>query len=364
MKKKRTVTPFSLAFLDIMFCGFGAVVLLVIILNGEVLQKREIKSEDLRGELSRAMIEEQLAFEKLSRIRKQVESVKLSTEKIKTAIVSDAKEQEKAENERRILRQKLATLEKKRVALEAEKAALQSSTQILLSRNNDKPQNGSRKIGFTGDGKRQYLTGLKLGGERTLILVDRSASMMDETIVNIVRRKLMSDKQKQQSPKWRRTIRSVNWLLANLQSDTSFQIFTFSTDARPAISGSGNQWMSSDDKADLESALKGIENVVPGGGTSLHRAFQVIQKLSPRPDSIILLTDGLPTQDLTEKNNRSVSSEDRLELFQSAVQNLPDNIPINTMLFPIEGDPLAAVSFWELAIRTKGSFITPAKDWP
>ena len=90
----------------------------------------------------------------------------------------------------------------------------------------------------------------------------------------------------------------------------------------------------------------------------------VIQKLSPRPDSIILLTDGLPTQDLTEKNNRSVSSEDRLELFQSAVQNLPDNIPINTMLFPIEGDPLAAVSFWELAIRTKGSFITPAKDWP
>ena len=93
MKKKRTVTPFSLAFLDIMFCGFGAVVLLVIILNGEVLQKREIKSEDLRGELSRAMIEEQLAFEKLSLIRKQVESVKLTTKKIKTTI-----ENEKTEN--------------------------------------------------------------------------------------------------------------------------------------------------------------------------------------------------------------------------------------------------------------------------
>ena len=65
------------------------------------------------------MIDEQLAFEKLSRIRKQVES-KAYDRKIKTAIVSDAEEQEKAENERRILRQKLATLEK-RVALEAEK---------------------------------------------------------------------------------------------------------------------------------------------------------------------------------------------------------------------------------------------------
>ena len=38
---KRTVTPISLAFLDIMFCGFGAVVLLVMILNGDVLRKRE-----------------------------------------------------------------------------------------------------------------------------------------------------------------------------------------------------------------------------------------------------------------------------------------------------------------------------------
>ena len=31
---------------------------------------------------------------------------------------------------------------------------------------------------FKGEGDRQYLTGLKLGGERTLILVDRSASML------------------------------------------------------------------------------------------------------------------------------------------------------------------------------------------
>jgi hypothetical protein len=34
------------------------------------------------------------------------------------------------------------------------------------------------------------------------------------------------------------------------------------------------------------------------------------------------------------------------------------------MLFPIEGDPAAAAAFWSLAINTKGSFITPSRDWP
>ena len=51
--RKRLGTPFSLSFLDIIFCGFGAVVLLVMILHGQVLQKREEKKEDLQGELDR-----------------------------------------------------------------------------------------------------------------------------------------------------------------------------------------------------------------------------------------------------------------------------------------------------------------------
>ena len=33
-------------------------------------------------------------------------------------------------------------------------------------------------------------------------------------------------------------------------------------------------------------------------------------------------------------------------------------------LFPIEGDPMAASAFWKLALATRGSFMSPAKDWP
>ena len=47
---RRKVTPFSLSFLDIMFCGFGAVVLLVLILNHETVKSREEVFTDLRAE--------------------------------------------------------------------------------------------------------------------------------------------------------------------------------------------------------------------------------------------------------------------------------------------------------------------------
>jgi len=53
-----------------------------------------------------------------------------------------------------------------------------------------------------------------------------------------------------------------------------------------------------------------------------------------------------------------------LALFEQAAGRLGKGIPVNTLLFPIEGDPEAAEAFWRLAIQTQGSFITPSRDWP
>ena len=52
---------------------------------------------------------------------------------------------------------------------------------------------GDKVREFVGDGNRQYLTGLTLGGERVLILIDGSASMLADTVVNAVRRRNMAD---------------------------------------------------------------------------------------------------------------------------------------------------------------------------
>jgi hypothetical protein len=46
------------------------------------------------------------------------------------------------------------------------------------------------------------------------------------------------------------------------------------------------------------------------------------------------------------------------------VRSLGSRIPVNTILLPMEGDAYAAAAYWKLAIDTRGSFLTPARDWP
>ena len=65
-----------------------------------------------------------------------------------------------------------------------------------------------------------YLIGLKVEGKRIAILLDRSASMTDAKLVDIITRKLGSNARKKQGPKWHRTIRVARWLLARLPDDS------------------------------------------------------------------------------------------------------------------------------------------------
>jgi hypothetical protein len=103
---------------------------------------------------------------------------------------------------------------------------------------------------------------------------------------------------------------------------------------------------------------------VPNGSTSLVNALTVAGSLVPKPDNIFLLTDSLPTMGSSKPWGRRVSSKKRLNLFNQAVRRLPSGIPVNIILFPMEGDPLAASAYWRLAKTTKGSFLCPSRDWP
>ena len=86
--------------------------------------------------------------------------------------------------------------------------------------------------------------------------------------------------------------------------------------------------------------------------------------MRPRPDSVVLVTDGLPTQGAAAERDRLISAEERQAFFVDAIRGLPRDVPINTLLLPMEGDPEAAGAFWQLAILSRGSFITPSRDWP
>jgi hypothetical protein len=223
---------------------------------------------------------------------------------------------------------------------------------------------GAQVREFIGQGDRQYLTGLRLGGKRVLLLVDSSASMLDETIVNIIIRRNLDERSRRDAPKWKRTVRTVEWLVANLPQDSALQIYTFNTKTVPVVTDLQEKWVASTDTNNVNRMLAALNQTIPQGGTSLFNAFSAAARMGPRPDNILLLTDGLPTQGERKSGQTTISGGERLSLFYQAVKKLPSSVPVNTILFPMEGDPMAAVSFWQLAIDTKGSFLTPTRDWP
>ena len=107
-----------------------------------------------------------------------------------------------------------------------------------------------------------------------------------------------------------------------------------------------------------------LRRAPPKNGTNMHAAYRVISQLVPKPDNVILITDGLPTMKDASTSRRTISGRDRFVLHSQAVRELPSGVPINTLLYPMEGDYDAAVAYWALAYTTGGSFIRVSRDWP
>ena len=114
----------------------------------------------------------------------------------------------------------------------------------------------------------------------------------------------------------------------------------------------------------LNRAVDELHKVVPEKGTSLLNAFKAINEMQPKPDNIFLLADSLPTMGSGKPWRKRVSSSKRLSLFNDAIRKLPSKTPVNIILYPMEGDPLAASAYWRLAKNTRGSFFCPSGDWP
>jgi len=115
----------------------------------------------------------------------------------------------------------------------------------------------------------------------------------------------------------------------------------------------------------MNDAVHNLRKLVPENGTSIENAFVAMNTLTPKPDSVIMITDGLPTQGATAPLLRkTVDGDARLKLFEHAVGKYPREVPFNVILMPMEGDPAAPSAFWQLARRTNGAFMSPSKDWP
>ena len=174
----------------------------------------------------------------------------------------------------------------------------------------------------------------------------------------------MEDREKLRAVKWRQAVASADWLTTQLSENAKFQIYMFNTEAKPAITGSDGVWLNVSDGNQINEAIKVLRRAPPKNGTNMHAAYRVISQLVPKPDNVILITDGLPTMKDASTSRRTISGRDRFALHSQAVREIPSGIPINTLLYPMEGDYDAAVAYWALAYTTGGSFISVSRDWP
>ena len=361
---RRKVSPFSLSFLDIMFCGFGAVVLLVLVLNHDTVKSRKEVFTDLRAEAVRLEKEVLIGEEDLVEARNSLNATESEIVLMQgqSARVIDTTRELEIEIAR-MSRDTLASREHVN-QLTTDLKSLDKVQKRLGAAVEADRDAGEKVREFKGEGDRKYLTGLKMGGKRILILVDASASMLDETIVNIIRRRNLDAVSRISAPKWQRALKTADWLVSNLPNNTNFQLYSFNTRAKATLSGTDGNWLQTSKRTDIDSAISALHQIAPEGGTSLYHAFTAAKELSPPPDNILLLTDGLPTRGRAKPIKTTVSADKRLDHFEQAAKVLNGKIPVNTILLPMEGDAWAAAAFWALAINSKGSFMTPSRDWP
>lgn len=351
----------GLSFLDCICCGFGAVILLFMIVDHASEQQRQPGNEQALTRV--ASLEDRVMDEKQTLLLQQaaLEDVEAATrraqaeaERLRQQIQQQQERQPDLEAAERAGRTRLE-------ALQAELRVLESQVEAQRAEANDPAGNAIREV--EGDGQQQYLSGLRVEGRRILILVDASASMLGYTIVDAVRRRNLDAERRRRAPKWQRAVAAADWMSAQIPEASQFQLIAFDTRAEPTVSGTAGQWLPAREGTRLNEAIQGLRQRAPEQGTSLHAAFRAAAALQPAPDAIYLITDGLPTQG-AQVTSGTVTGRQRLRHFNAAVGQLPRGVPVHVLLLPMEGDPQAPGAYWNLARVSGGTFLAPSRDWP
>ncbi len=353
MRQRKKSEGFNLAFIDIMSCGLGAIILVFMLIKHNV-NDSSIELENLENDIQTLEVIKQDSIQLLQSIEAQLTeettqeaAIKQKLVEMQAALANSSADVEKIARDIEDLKSDIVGIEIK------EKEDLIETEQLS---------------------EENYLLGLRVEGQRIAILVDSSASMTNEKLIDIIKTKSSSKRDKQQAKKWIRTKKIVGWLLARLPKYSDIVVVTFSEKARTL----GKQgWMKASDPSSLPSILSDLDELIPEGGTNLQAGLQMVNKYTP--SNLYLITDGLPTRGESSYrslnpfascsslwgSSNTISGECRIKLFQQTIkESARSAVRVNVLLLPIEGDPDAINQFWYWSALTGGLLISPANDWP
>ena len=336
-----------------MSCGLGAMVLVFILVKYDV--------SDSNAEANNLVAEVRLLESQQVRLQQTLDQLRntsqTETEKIK-------KLKEKIAQIKQGLSKKESNLKNKKGELTALKNSI--ATRPIAHKDD--------LIEDNRGGEENYLIGLKVEGRRIVVLIDSSASMTDEKLLNIIRRKNSSTQNKKQGPKWLRTKKIVRWLLARTPKVSQLSVLAFNN----SIHSLGkSKWVTVNTDGILKDFYEKLDSIVPTGATNLHKGLQAVSRLNAT--DLYIITDGLPTTGESNYahlnpfsgcssllgNSKSISGECRVKLFRQTVKDASlADVKVNIILLPIEGDPSAVNEYWSWAASTGGLVISPAVTWP
>lgn len=352
-KKRRETEIFSMSFMDCICCGFGAVLLIFILTTG---RRVDFSHQDLKDLQERVRKMERAITQERSELDRLARATTVTEVDLKSLVEQNAADRDRTRRQQDELQRMLQQTESLRLTM----AQLQSDLQKL-------PTEEEQPVPIPEVDRRQYLTGIQLDGEGAqyvLFLVRASGSMLGETLDEAISRLGDPDFRKREAPKWQRVIKAMEWLIASLGPDTRFHVLLFNEEARPLLPSRADEWIARSDRQAVREALDKLRQVVPQGSANLERAFTTVRYLPRLPDTIVMLTDGLPTTSDSQPNMGETDDDTRIRYFRYAQRQLPARIPVSTILFPMSGDPGAAALYWELGSSTRGALVSPSKTWP
>lgn len=350
--KPRRAEVSSLAFLDIMSCGLGAVILVFMLVKHNV-GDAPAEIDNLKKDISTLEQARDESQQRLDEVRASLKKENVDITKLRAQLAT-----------------KRADKNDKNTNLASASAALdtlkESITKIKVPKKQD-------LIETSQVNEEEYLLGLKIEGRKIVILVDVSASMTNEKLLDIITTKSSSDRAKVSAPKWIRTKRVLEWMLARLPKTSNIIVVAFNDNAKQ-LAGKG--WMNVN-SANIKAILSDANATVPQGPTNLQKGLNAIKKLSAT--NVYVITDGLPTKGesrFTSLNPfsscssligsaKTISGECRKRLFrQTIIESGKLNAQVDVVLLPIEGDPEAAAEYWAWTSYQGGILISPASNWP
>ncbi len=346
--RARKTAGINVAFIDVMSCGLGALMLILILAKYKT-ELPEDQSNALDAELAQLQGQNQKKGQSVDELQAQISARNADLAGLvgRLQSVRDDVAAQKALNES--LRKQAGDLE--------EQAAAQNPAPIPIS----------------GERLQNYLLGLRVEGEKIVMLIDSSASMADERLIDIIKYKVSSRAKRSRAPKWRRTKRIADWLVAQVPAGSDYMVVGFAEKAA-AVGGSG--WKKGADVADAAAVKTALGKVIPEGGTNLGAAIAALRHQAAGFTDVYIVTDGLPTRGDKKLSSffsgcasivgrsASISGECRAKLLEKIVSDYTAPAKVNVILLPLEGDPLASSAFWRWTSSTRGLLISPEASWP